>query len=232
MSLKLLKILFLLCISTIYCQESVVYLSEAIKENLNYYQKASDAAFVRKDFAEGQRLFDSLVQYQLLGTQFDNFTIKRYHAKKLQLNKINKPIFIITYTSWCLLNKGEVSGLNRLAKEHRNNIVFIVLFWDKKSNLNKIARQFSNDIEICYANDRYQNDLTIFFILKNTLGFPISYFVDENKKVLHIKRISNQLKPRTSFAAAKEVSYANFNQSIIESIRNKIVAHYLWNPKN
>jgi thiol-disulfide isomerase/thioredoxin len=225
MFLKLLKILFLLCFSTIYCQESVAYLSEAIKANLNYYQKASEIAFARKDFTEGQHLFDSLVQYHLLGTEFDNFTIKGYHAKNLTLNKINKPIFIITYTSWCLLNKGEIAGLNRLAKEHRDKIVFIVLFWDKKSNLKKIANQFSNDIEICHANNRYKNDLKIFFMLKNTLGFPISYFIDENKKVLHIKRISNQLKPRTPFVVAKEACYANFNQSIIESIQIKIVAH-------
>lgn len=221
---KLLKILFLLCISRIYCQESVVYLSEAIKANLNNYQKTSEIAFAKKDFTKGQRLFDSLVQYQLLGTRFDHFTLKGCRSKKLKLNKINKPIFIITYTSWCLLNKGEAAGLNKLAKEYHDKILFIVLFWDKKSNLKKIARQFSNDIEICYANDHYKDELKIFFILKNTLGFPISYFIDENKKVLHIKRISNQLNPRTSFIIAKEVCYANFNQSIIESKRTKIVS--------
>jgi hypothetical protein len=50
-----------------------------------------------------KRLFDSLVQYKLNGTQFDDFTIKGYNSKKVILNKI-KPILLVTYAS-CVRKK-------------------------------------------------------------------------------------------------------------------------------
>lgn len=225
MKRKLLILFFFLWFSVTYCQESIVYFSEALKININKYNKASDRAFAKKDFNEGQRLFDSLVQYKLLGTHFDDFTIKKYNAKCIKLNKINKPVFLITYASWCVLSKGEISALNKLAKEHRNSLRFIMLFWDKKSNIKKIAPQFSNDITICYANEGYDDDSRIVATLKHTLGFPTSFFIDENKKVVSIKRISNQLKPKTSFTTAMATCYANFSKNINEAIFNKTVVH-------
>ncbi|MET0759149.1 MAG: redoxin domain-containing protein [Flavobacterium sp.] len=225
MAKKLLTLLFIFSFSTTFSQDSAVYFSDAIKANINTYNKASNRAFDKKDFIEGQRLFDSLVQYKLLGTQFDDFTIKSYNSKSVKLNKINKPVFIITYASWCVLSKGEIPALNKLAKEHRDDIQFIVLFWDKKSNIKKIAHQFSNNIKICYADEGYDNDYRIVSTIKHTLGFPTSFFLDENKKVISIKRISNQLKPRTSFATALSLSYDNFSKNINESILNKTVVH-------
>jgi thiol-disulfide isomerase/thioredoxin len=225
MKRTLLTLIFLFSFSVTYCQDSVVYFSDAIRTNIKTYNNASDRAFHKKDFTEGQRLFDSLVRYKLVGTQFDDFTIKAFHSKSVKLNKINKPVFIITYASWCVMNKGEIPALNKLAKEHRNNIQFIVLFWDKKSNIKKIARQFNSDIKICYANETYDNDSRIVATLKHTLGFPTSFFIDENKKVVSIKRIANQFKPKTSFANALSSSYDNFSKNINESLLNKTVVH-------
>lgn len=221
MKKSLLILIFIFSFSETYSQDAIVYFSDAIKANIKTYNKASNRAFDKKDFIEGQRLFDSLVQNKLLGTQFDDFSIKSYHSKHVKLSKIKKPVFIITYASWCVLSKGEIPALNKLAKEHRNDIEFIVLFWDKKSKIKKIAHQFSNDIKVCYADETYDNDSRIVSTLKHTLGFPTSFFIDENKKVISIKRISNQLKPRTAFSVALSVSYENFSKNINESLLNK-----------
>lgn len=225
MKKTLLTLIFTLFFSVAYSQDSIVYFSDALKANINSYNKASNRAFDKKDFIEGQHLFDSLVQYKLVGRQFDDFTIKNYHSKDLILSKINKPIFIITYASWCVMNEGEIPALNKLAKEYREDIQFIVLFWDKKSDIKKIAHEYSNDIKVCYANETYDDDSRIVSVLKHSLGFPTSFFIDENKKVVSIKRIPNQFKPRTSFTDALSISYNNFSKNINESLLNKTVAH-------
>ena len=202
-----------------------MYFSDAIKANINIYNKASNRAFRKKDFAEGQRLFDSLVQYKLVGTQFDDFTIKGYRSKSIKLNQIKKPIFIITYASWCVIGKGEIPALNKLAKEHQDDIQFIVLFWDKKSSIKGLAQEFCSDIKICYANEYYDKDYRLVATIKHTLGFPTSFFIDENKKVVSIKRIANKFKPRTSFKSAVVQNYENFNKNILESLLNKAPMH-------
>lgn len=221
----LLIVLFIFTFSASYSQDSIVYFSDALKASINSYNKASDRAFEKRDFNEGQRLFDSLVQYKLAGTQFDNFTIKSYNSKKVELNKITKPVFIITYASWCVLNKGEIPALNKLAKEHRNEIEFIVLFWDKKCNIKKIASQFNSNIKVCYANESYDNDSRIVSTLKHTLGFPTSFFIDENKKVVSIKRVASLFQPKTTLKTAIAQSYDNFSKSINQSLINKSVVH-------
>lgn len=218
---KLLLLLFLLYFSAIYSQDSISYFSDALRLNINPYNKASNHAFEKKDFVEGQRLFDSLVHYKLKGTQFDDFTVKEYYSKKVKLNKIPKPVFIITFASWCFIDKGDAPALNKLAKEHRDDLQIVVLFWDKKHNLKKIAHKFNNAIKICYANENYSNDSHIVATLKHTLGFPTSYFIDENKKIVSITRITNQYKPRTSFADALNLSYKKYSKVIDDSLLKK-----------
>lgn len=226
---KLLSLLFLLYFSATYSQDSIAYFSDVLRLNINQYNKESNYAFEKKDFIEGQRIFDSLVHYKLKGTQFDDFTVKEYYSKKVKLNKIFKPVFIITFASWCFIDKGDAPALNKLAKEHRDDLQIVVLFWDKKHNIKKIAHKFNNVIKICYANENYANDSHIIAILKHTLGFPTSFFIDENKKVVSINRIKNQYKPRTSFAEALSISYEKYSKVINESLLNKTHSNLVAN---
>ncbi|TRX39280.1 TlpA family protein disulfide reductase [Flavobacterium restrictum] len=224
MTRKLLLLAVLLFITSGQSQEAPIAFSDALHNNLKAYNKASNAAYENKDFAEGQRLFDSLVRYKLVGTQFDDFTLKGYQSKKVQLNQFKKPVFIVTYASWCVINKGDIPALNQLANEHRSDLQVIVLFWDEKSALKKIAPQFNDAIKICYANESYDNDSHIIATLKHTLGFPTSYFMDENKKIVSIKRISNDYQPKMPSEKALSISYAQFNGVINESLLSKNIA--------
>ena len=139
----LLIFLFLFNFYTSYSQDTIVYFSDALKQNNKLYRKASNNAYESNDIKEGKRLFDSLVKTKLVGTKFDDFTLKVYKEKNVKINRITKPIFIITYASWCVIPKGEIPALNILAKEHRNDMELIVVFWDKKSDLKNIAKKFS-----------------------------------------------------------------------------------------
>lgn len=224
MTRKILLLAFLLSFSRNYSQDSIPYFSDALRSSINSYNAASNRAFENKDFTEGKRLFDSLVQYQLTNTRFDNFTVKGYNSKDLILNNINKPILLVTYASWCILNRGDAAALNELAKKYPDALQIVIIFWDKKQNLKKIANQFSNAIKICYANESYANDFRIIATLKHTLGIPTVFFIDENKKGVNINRVKNHYKPKNSFDTALSISYNLFEQMINPSL-NKITSN-------
>lgn len=224
MTRKILLLAFLLSFSRNYSQDSIPYFSDALRSSINSYNAASNRAFENKDFTEGKRLFDSLVQYKLTNTRFDNFTVKGYNSKDLILNNINKPILLVTYASWCILNRGDAAALNELAKKYPDALQIVIIFWDKKQNLKKIANQFSNAIKICYANESYANDFRIIATLKHTLGIPTVFFIDENKKVVNINRVKNHYKPKNSFDTALSISYNLFEQMINPSL-NKITSN-------
>ena len=215
---KLLTLLFLFSLYSSYSQDTIVYFSDAIKKNIKTYKKASNKAYEENDITEGKNLFDSLVKNKLIGTKFDDYTLKVYKEKNVKLNRINKPIFIITYASWCVIPKGEIPALNILAKEHRNDMQFIVVFWDKKSDLKNIAKKFNDNIKVCYANEYYDKDSRIVATIKHTLGFPTSIFVDKDKNVVNIKHFENKTKIKTPIKEAIITSYNYFSKDINENL--------------
>jgi thiol-disulfide isomerase/thioredoxin len=216
----LLILILSLTITPSYCQDTITYLTDAIKENLRPYKKASNSAYEKRNIQEGKDLFDSLVKNKLVGTKFDDFNLKVYKEKNIKTNRISKPIFIITYASWCVIPKGEIPALNILAKEHRDNLQIIVVFWDKKKDIKNIAYKFSSNIKVYYANEYYSKDSHVVATIKHTLGFPTSIFVDENKNVLDIKHFNNSIKLKTPIKEAIITCYNYFSKDINENLVN------------
>ena len=214
----LLILILSLTITPSYCQDTITYLTDAIKENLRPYKKASNSAYEKRNIQEGKDLFDSLVKNKLVGTKFDDFNLKVYKEKNIKTNRISKPIFIITYASWCVIPKGEIPALNILAKEHRDNLQIIVVFWDKKKDIKNIAHKFSSNIKVCYANEYYSKDSHVVATIKHTLGFPTSIFIDENKNVVDIKHFHNSIKLKTSIKEAIITCYNYFSKDINENL--------------
>jgi thiol-disulfide isomerase/thioredoxin len=222
MNKTLLTLFFISVFSSTYSQDTITYFSDAIKGNINPYKKASNNAYDKRNIEEGKRLFDSLVKNKLVGTKFDDFNLKVYKEKNVKTNRINKPIFIITYASWLVIPKGEIPALNILAKEHRNDMQIIVIFWDKKNDLKNIAYKFSDYIKVCYANENYEKDAHIIATIKHTLGFPTSLFIDENKNVVSIKHFDSKVKLKTPIKEAIITSYNYFSKDINENLVSAI----------
>lgn len=204
-----------------YGQDKDVLFSDAIKSNIKKYNKQSDQVFEEGDIAKGQALFDSLVQNHLVGSRFDDYSFKCINSRKVKLSKIKMPVFIITYSSWCILNKGEISALNKLSRTYNGQIQFIVVFWDTKKDIKKIGRQFSNRIKVCYANESYRNDASVVATLKHALGFPTSYFLNGALEVVDIKRGGISVAPRTPARKAIEMNYSVFNERIMSFLEKK-----------
>lgn len=203
------------------CQEKPLLFSEAVKSNIRKYNKQSDKVYEIGDVQKGQALFDSLVKNHLVGSKFDDYSFKCVNSKKVKLSKIKKPVFIITYSSWCLINKGEISALNKLARNYNDKVQFIVVFWDHKSDMKKIARQFNGKIKVCYANESYRNDASVVANLKHTLGFPTSYFLNSDLEVIDIKRGGIAIPPRTPSKKAMEMNYSVFDERLTSFLEKK-----------
>lgn len=213
--MRLIILLFtILLLESVHAQDKVVYFSEAIKSNIKKYNKDSDKAFENGDIEAGQALFDSLVQHKLVGSKFDDYSFKSVNSRKVKLSKIKKPVFIITYSSWCVIGKGEIQALNKLARKYDKEVQFIAVFWDTKNDTRKVSRKFNNKIKVCYANESYRNDARIVATLKHTLGFPTSYYLNSSLEVVDIKRGGIQLPPRTSGKVAFEMNYRLFNERL------------------
>lgn len=202
-------------------QEKTILFSEAVKTNIKKYNKQTDKVYENGDIEKGQALFDSLVQNHLVGSRFDDYSFKCVNSRKVKLSKIKKPVFIITYSSWCLINRGEISALNKLSRNYKDQVQFIVVFWDLKSNMKPIARQFNNKIKVCYANESYRNDASAVANLKHTLGFPTSYFLNSELEVIDIKRGGIAIPPRTPSKKAMEMNYAVFNDRLARFLEKK-----------
>lgn len=205
----------------IYPQDKVVFFADAIKRNLKKYNSESDLAFEKGNIEAGQALFDSLVQNKLVGSRFDNYSFKSINSRKVKLGELKKPVFIITYSSWLVIGKGEIPALNKLARKYENDVQIIVVFWDIKNDIRRISRQFNDYIKVCYANESYRNDARIVATLKHTLGFPTSYYLNSDLEVVDIKRGGMQLPHRTNSKKAFEMNYDLFNERLINFLEKK-----------
>ena len=202
-------------------QEKTVYFSDAIKSNIKKYNSQTNIEFDKGNLEKGNALFDSLVQNHLVGSRFDDYSFKCVNSRKVKLSKLKKPVFIITYASWCVMNKGEIPALNKLARKYDDDMQFIVVFWDVKNDVKKISRQFNNKIKVCYANESYKNDASVVATLKHTLGFPTSYFLNSTLEVIDVKRGGVSIAPRTAFKKAVELNYNVFNERFVNFLSKK-----------
>jgi thiol-disulfide isomerase/thioredoxin len=217
----IIPLLTLIVCFTSYGQEKTISFSDAIKSNIKKYNSQTDAAFDKGNIERGNALFDSLVKNHLVGSRFDDYSFKCINSRKVKLGKIKKPVFIITYASWCVMNKGEIPALNKLARKYDDEIQFIVVFWDMKSDVTKISRQFNSKIKVCYANESYKNDAAVVATLKHTLGFPTSYFLNSDLEVVDIKRGGIAIPKKTAFKKAMEMNYDIFNERLISFFSKK-----------
>lgn len=214
------KIVFLVVFFILYlptwAQEETKLFSEAVRTNFSHFKRQSNKAFKEGDFERGQFLFDSLVQNQLIGSKFNDYTLKRVSNRKLKMSKLKKPIFLITYAAWCVPGKGEIPALNKLAKEFHNEIEFIVIVFGKKQEVKKFSSKFNHHIEVCYAHKNYRNDNEIVENMKETLGFPTVYMMTSDLQLIDIKRGIVVAPLKTPLKKAIELNYLIYKERLAQ----------------
>lgn len=185
-----LLILFLLLNTYAISQEIVQrkLFSDAVGINIRKYKKQAKIAYLGKDYERAQFLFDSLVGHVINNSYMDNFTFRKHSGRKVELHKFENPIFLITSASWIATGEGEIPALNSIAENYGDQIDFVVLFWGSKKKLRKIRKKYSKNINILFVDERENTyDLAV-RSMKHSLGFPTSFLIDAEKKILDVRR--------------------------------------------
>ncbi|WP_103070498.1 TlpA family protein disulfide reductase [Aquimarina sediminis] len=187
--LLVLGILFL-CFNHSYAQEErKIPFSVAISAHIVKYNQKIDAAYQDQDLERAEFLFDSLVTNHLSGTYMDNFSVYPIKGEPILLEDYEKPMFLISYASWCVPGIGEIPALNDLADRFHDQIDFVVLFWDNKESLKEKAKEYNQNIQLVHIDEKTNKDSYIINKLKHALGFPMMYFMDGDKKILDIRKV-------------------------------------------
>ncbi|GAA4322194.1 hypothetical protein GCM10023115_50150 [Pontixanthobacter gangjinensis] len=189
--MKKLLLVFLLIGPTVFSQQELkekTYFSEELFFHLSDYNRKADLAYRFNDYEKGRELFEDFTSTHLEGSYMDNFKFRNLKKKEVQLYDFKKPVFLITYASWCIPSKGEVPALNELASEYRDQVDFVVLFWDKRDKVKKLAEKFSSDISIVYVDESQNNGAYVVKQLKHSLGLPTCFLLSGTKKIMDIRR--------------------------------------------
>ncbi len=221
---KLLLIFLIFIVQNTFSQEKeeTLLFSEAITMHLPKYEIKAKAAYQKRNFERATDLFDSLVDHHLKGSLMDNFKFNRLNSSEISLYNFKKPVYFITYASWCVKTKGEIPVLNELASKYRDKIDFVVLFWDDQKTTKRAARDYNKYITVLYVDEMDNKDAFVISKLKHSLGLPTTFLLDGTKKILDIRRGVSH-----SFQTSLEESIdANYN-SIYDAIAN-----HLLNAKN
>ena len=189
MNRALLYVLTILCSHFIAASQTRNNLfSEAIATHLTKYNKKINKAYEAKDYERAEFMFDSLVKHHLRGTYLDNFKVDCL-AKSIDcFDDYKKPMFLVTYASWCVPTEGEIPAINELAKKYKKDIDFVVLFWDKKTNVRKSSKKYNKYVDILYVDELENSNDNIVKKMKHSLGFPTSFYLGSDKKIIDIKR--------------------------------------------
>ena len=228
---KKLLLLFLLIVFSAQSQIGQGSLfSEAIGKNIKKYTKNSQRAYQTQDFERAEFLFDSLINHVVNGSYLDNFKVRKLSGRKIELYKFEKPVFLMTYASWCTPGVGEIPALNEVAERHYKEIDFVVLFWDSKESVRKAARGYCSKINIIYVDEKENKNDHIVEIMKHSLGFPTSFFIDENKRIVDVRR--GVLHPyNEKYEISFELNYNSFLNgiSLLKNLSEEDKNHFASN---
>tara|TARA_R110000751_G_scaffold42206_1_gene98355 strand:+ start:2880 stop:3584 length:705 start_codon:yes stop_codon:yes gene_type:complete len=185
------KLLFILLVSffNLSAQETHKTLfSEALTLNLDAYNTKVDNALERGELSYAKSLLDTLVKDHLQGTYIDALKFESLNTFLTSTEDIERPTLILTYASWCIPSEGEIPVLSKMAERYGDMIDFVVLFWDDKSTVKKLSKQFDKNIQVVYVDETQNKHMRTVNLLKHSLGLSLSFVIASNGEILDLKR--------------------------------------------
>lgn len=185
--------------------DSILF-SESLAINHSEFERKSSLNFYRGNRKASERFFDSLVEQKLEGSILDNFKVHGLNQKINFIYEFEKPMYLMSYASWCVPSNGELEALQILVEEHSDWMNFVLILWDKKEDAAKFARQFPNKIKVLYVNELDNTGARTIKIIKHKLGVPVSLTVSSNKIILNIRQ-NTQVHPSIEKELATKKCY-------------------------
>lgn len=171
-----------------YSQQEQIYFSEALALHLPKYKQHADKAYRTHNLDRAEFLFDSLINYGIKGSRFDNFRVKDLRKKEVSLDEFKKPVYLTTYASWIVPTEGEIPALNKLAEKYSGEVDFVMLFWNNHSTAKSLAKKYHKNIKVLYVDEMENNSPYVIKMMKHSLGLPTSFLLNKEKKIIDIRR--------------------------------------------
>jgi len=200
--------------------EQRILFSDALAMHLPKYEERAKKAYRTRNYEEAHNLFDSLVNIELNGSYMDNFTFNTLKGKQITLYDIKKPVYLITYASWCISTKGEIPAINALATKYQDKIDFVILFWDTQKTTKKMSKSYNENIKILYVDELNNKDSFVISQLKHSLGLPTTFLLDGTKKIVDIRRGITHPMTKT-FEESYDMNYNSINDGIANHLLTK-----------
>lgn len=195
--------------------------SEAIRAHINTYKLAANNAYLNNQNKTGEALFIQFVNQNLVNTYLDNFKAKNTNGALISINNyFKKPVILVTYASWCIRNDFEITTLNKLAKAHKRDLDFVVIFWDNKNTTRKKSKAFSKHVNVLYIDERENLFSSEIKSMKHALGLSLVYYIDRNDKIIGIKKNDRSVfKPNNSLNS----EYVKNNNEFINGLNTLLI---------
>jgi len=198
-------------------EEKKIFFSEALSQHLPKYEKKAKKAYELRDYSLGRELFDSLVKFDLNESYMDNFKFNQLNSKEISFYDFKKPVYLITYSSWCVASEGEIPALNQLASKYHDKIDFVILFWDDRRTTKQMSKAYNNNIKVLYVDEMQNKNSYVITQLKHSLGLPTTFLIDGNKKILDIRRgVTHSFEK--SFEESFDLNYNNIYDGIANQL--------------
>ena len=180
----------------VFPQESKVYFEDALQKYLVPYNKQSSEAINNNDYERAEYLFDSLMNNHLKGSFIPNRKLDKVAGGTIDTDSLKMPFLLITKPSWFNQTE-EIEAINVMATEYKNQLVTIVLYWDRLKQLKKLEKKYNKDVILTYIDETENRSDAIVKTYKHAFGAPVCYFVSHKKQLVSLSR---------KFELSKEIS--------------------------
>lgn len=190
---------------------NVTLFSNALNTNIETYNLAVAQVDYKFNPKESESIFNEFVENEIINTHFDNFKAKNLNGALINFNNyFKKPLVLTTYATWFIIEKGSVSELNQLAKQHHKTVDFAVVFWEHKNDARKKAKHFNRHIKVLYINERENTFTNEIVNMKYPLGQSLIYYINKDKQIIDLRK--NHYFVREINNTYKEAFVENDNQ--------------------
>ncbi|MDN6279864.1 MAG: hypothetical protein L0J45_02560 [Psychroflexus sp.] len=164
------------------------FVFESVLEHHRTFDYKIHKAYINQDYAKVDALFEDFIEDNLHNKIMNDFYWNKFRSRYKSLYDIDLPVYLLTRSSWSLPSVGEVPAVNKLAKKYKNQIKFVVLFWDSRQKMKSQGRKYSRHVEVVYIDELKNKDSYTIKALKHVLGVPVAFIMDEKKHVLEVNR--------------------------------------------
>lgn len=201
-----------------------IYYKDVVDNCIDDLNKQINQAWKDKENEKARALFDSLVNNCIKGKYLSNYDFKTIKNKTISTEQINKPILLLTSATWCGPCWGEIPTLNKLAKKYDGKIEFIVLFWNRKVDLKKMASQYDKRINLIPSESEPIDKSSIMISgFNHKLDYPTAYLIDKNKKILNLTRGAASPSKDMDWDEVNEINEKKLTEFIEPIMEEKLV---------